>query len=207
MFYSAESIAAVLERVGCKCVRRVCAVRCLVNTVWCQFILMHSAQYQPAIPLGVSWTPCLLNGHPVLFVKHMQMYWKLNIWTPSFSKNNKSGHPIFKSWLIHCVGDVDILVGCERDGWIHPSYYWHCLRYPFTLFTATGSLFLYVNSSGPNFIELISRKNAYQKDLLSRFIRLPAKLSYEVYAFWLVVCFIQLSKIICLANILYLAAL
>ena len=28
--------------------------------------------------------PCLLNGRPGLFVKHMQMYWKLNIWTPYF---------------------------------------------------------------------------------------------------------------------------
>ena len=39
---------------------------------------------------------------------------------------------------------------------------------------------------------------AYQKDLLIGFLWLPAKLSDGIYAFWLVVCFILLSKNICL---------
>ena len=36
---------------------------------------------------------------PVLFVKHMPKYWNLNILTPSFSKSNEFGRPIFKSGL------------------------------------------------------------------------------------------------------------
>ena len=48
----------------------------------------------------------------------------------------------------------------------------------------------------------LADKIAYQKNLLSRFLWLPAKLSYKMYAFWLVVCFILLSKNICLANFL-----
>ena len=56
-------------------------------------------------------------GHPILFVKYMQMYWKLNIWTPSFSKNNKFGHPIFKSWLIHWLWEFYF---------IHTYIWWSC---------------------------------------------------------------------------------
>ena len=43
-------------------------------------------------------------------------------------------------------------------------------------------------------------KIAYQKILLSGFLWLLAKLSYKMYAFWLVVCFILLIKNICLAK-------
>ena len=37
-------------------------------------------------------------------------------------------------------------------------------------------------------------KIAYQKNWLSRFCWLPAKLSYKIYVFWLVDCFILLSE-------------
>ena len=54
-----------------------------------------------------------------------------------------------------------------------------------------------------NFIEPLEAEIiAYQKNLLSRFCWLPAKLSYKVCAFWLVVCCILLSKNICLAKII-----
>ena len=46
----------------------------------------------------------------------------------------------------------------------------------------------------------LADKIASQINLLSRFLWLPAKLSYKMYAFWLVVCFILLSKNICLAK-------
>ena len=46
----------------------------------------------------------------------------------------------------------------------------------------------------------LADKIAYRKELLSEFILLPAKLSYQIHAFGLVVCFILLSKHICLAT-------
>ena len=45
-----------------------------------------------------------------------------------------------------------------------------------------------------------AEKIAYQKYLLSIFLWLPAKLSYKMYAIWLVVYFKLLSKNICLAK-------
>ena len=44
--------------------------------------------------------------------------------------------------------------------------------------------------------KLLTRKN-----FLNRFLWLPAKPSYKMYALWLVVCFILLSKILCLAAL------
>ena len=41
---------------------------------------------------------------------------------------------------------------------------------------------------------------AYQKNLLSGFLWLPAMFSLKMYVFWPVVCFILLSKIFCLAK-------
>ena len=40
----------------------------------------------------------------------MQKYCKLKFWTPCFSKNNKFGHPVSKSWLILWLGMVDPLL-------------------------------------------------------------------------------------------------
>ena len=52
---------------------------------------------------------------------------------------------------------------------------------------------------GTNFIALPSSKIiAYQKNLLNKFLWLPAKLSLKkCYVFWLVARFILLSKNIC----------
>ena len=51
-------------------------------------------------------------------------------------------------------------------------------------------------------IDFLSRKNHCftEKKCLSRFLWLPAKLSYKMYEYWLVVCFKLLSKNICLAQ-------
>ena len=70
----------------------------------------------PAIPFGVFWTPCLLNGHP--FAKHMHNYWKY------YSKNNKSRCPISKSLFIHCleVGGAGAGGGGGGEGTDDPSH-------------------------------------------------------------------------------------
>ena len=49
-------------------------------------------------------------------------------------------------------------------------------------------------------IGALADKIAHQKNLLSGIIWLPARLSYKMYAFWLVVCFILLSKIHLLSS-------
>ena len=46
----------------------------------------------------------------------------------------------------------------------------------------------------------LADKIAYRKNLRSGFVRLPAKLPYKMYGFWLVLCLILLSKNICLAK-------
>ena len=64
---------------------------------------------------------------------------------------------------------------------IHQSSYGHC--------------------PGANFIELLTRTIC-----LADLFGLPAKLSYKMYALWLVVCIILLTRKICLADLFWLPA-
>ena len=57
----------------------------------------------------------------------------------------------------------------------------------------------YTKAIGENMAQF--QRAAYQqKNVLSRFLWLPAKLSYKMYAFWLAVCFILLSTNVCLVS-------
>ena len=59
----------------------------------------------------------------------------------------------------------------------------------FCRFSSRSCRHLSIGGSEPNFMQPLSRENC-----------LPAKLSYKMYAFWLVVCFILLTRKICSAD-------
>ena len=70
-----------------------------------------------------------------------------------------------------------------------------------TLTTINLSFLLdFVKYLGPFSKSCSVDKIPHQKYSLSKFIWLPAKLSYKMYAFWQVVCVIMLSTSICLAT-------